>query len=173
MVKEKEEVKKQKVKEEITPTDKPVFFWQAVEFESHNKSRSWLLYLILIAIVIIGVFVWQRQWLGIAVVVAAVVALGSQAHASGKKKNYAVYDQGVTIDSKIFTFDQFKSFWIFLYQDRPVIRFEQLKRFSLPVEMPVSDENPEQIRLFLSKHLPEEEEKGEDVMDTINRWIKF
>lgn len=173
MAEEKTEVKKQKVKEEITPTDKPVFFWQAVEFESHQKGKGWSAYIILIAIVIIAVFIWMKQWLGIGVTAAAVIALYSYAYRSGKKKNYAIYDQGVTIDNKVFTFDQFKSFWIFLYQDRPVIRFEQLKRLSLPVEMPVGDENPEQIRLFLAKHLPEQEEKGEDITDVINRWIKF
>jgi hypothetical protein len=54
-----------------------------------------------------------------------------------------------------------------------MLRFEQAKRFSLPVEMPVEEENVEQIKLFLSKHLPEEEERGEDITDTINRWIKF
>jgi hypothetical protein len=115
----------------------------------------------------------MRQWIGAAVVVAACFALYSQSSSRGKKRNYAIYDQGVTVDEKVFTFDQFKSFWIFPYQDRPIIRFEQLKRLSLPVEMPVGDENPEQVRLFLSKHLPEAEDRGEDISDTINRWIKF
>jgi len=152
---------KPKEKLQISATDKPVFFWQAVEFESHQKGKGWFTYVVLIAIALIGM------------VVAATAALYSQAYTSGKKKNYAIYDQGVTVDSKVFTFDQFKSFWIFLSQNRPVIRLEQLRRFSLPVEMPVLEENPEQIRLFLAKHLPEQEEKGEDITDVINRWIKF
>lgn len=172
MAKEKED-QKAKEKLQITPNDKPVFFWQAIEFESYQKGKGWLTYIILITIALIGVFIWMKQWLGIGVAVAAVVALYSYAYRSGKKKNYAIYDQGVTVDNKVFTFDQFKSFWIFIYQDRPIIRLEQLRRLSVPIEMPVGDENPEQIRLFLAKHLPEQEEKGEDITDVINRWIKF
>ena len=171
MAREDKEAVKEKV--EITPADRPAFFWEAVEFESHEKSRGWFAYLIIAAVILAAAFIYLKLWLAVAVVVAATFALGSQAHSSGKKKNYAIYNQGVTIDNRVYTFDQFKSFWIFPYQDRVVIRFEQLRRFSLPVEMPIETENPDQIRLFLAKHLPEEEEKGEDVMDTINRWIKF
>ena len=164
---------KEKVEARITPTDKPVFYWQAMEFVAHPKGKNWFTYLFLIALAIIGIFIWQKQWLGIGVVVAAVAALYSQARVSGKKKNYAVYEQGITIDSKVYTFDQLKSFWIFLYQERPILRFEQLGRLKVPIEMPIDQENPEQIRLFLSKHLPEQEEKGEDITDVINMWIKF
>jgi len=169
----KEDKKPAKEKVEITSADKPLFFWQAVEFESQKKSASWFVYVVVAALAIIGIFVWQRQWLSIGVTIAAVAALWSQARTSGRKKNYAIYDQGVTIDNRVYTFDQFKSFWIFPHQDRLVIRFEQLRRLALPIEMPVEGENPDQIRLLLAKHLPEEEEKGEDVMDTINRWIRF
>jgi len=164
---------KPKPKAEITSADKPLFFWEAIEFESRTKSPSWFFYVVLAALAVIGIFIWQKQWLGIGVVVAAVAALWSQAGTKGKKKNYAIYDQGVTIDNRVYTFDQFKSFWIFPHQERLVIRFEQLHRFSLPIEMPIEGENPDQIRLLLAKHLPEEEGKGEDVLDMINRWIRF
>ncbi|MCX6812324.1 MAG: hypothetical protein NTW79_01725 [Candidatus Berkelbacteria bacterium] len=165
MVKLKEEV--------ISTTEKPVFYWQATEFESHQKSRGWSAYVIIAAIILIAAFIWQKLYLAGGVTIAAVLAIYSQAHSSGKKKNYAIYNQGVTINEKIFAFDQFKSFWIFPYQERIIVRFEQVKRLSLPLEMPIEEENAEQVRLFLSKHLPEQEEKGEDITDTINRWIKF
>ena len=164
-------VKKDETK--ITPADKPVFYWQATDFQSGKKNNSWFTYLVLIAVILVGAFIWMKLWLAAAVVVAAAFAMYSQSRSQGSKKNYAIYDQGVTIDSRVYTFDQFKSFWIFPYEQRIMLRFEQAKRFSLPVEMPVEEENVEQIKLFLSKHLPEEEERGEDITDTINRWIKF
>ena len=167
----KEQKPKEKV--EIAPGDKPKFFWQAIEFESEKKSSAWFTYLILIAIVLVAAFIYLKLWLAAAVVVAALFALWSQARTSGKNRSYAIYDQGVTIDNKVYTFDQFKSFWIFPHQERIVVRFDQLRRLGLPVEMPIENENAEQVRLFLAKHLPEEEEKGEDVMDKVNRWIKF
>jgi len=115
----------------------------------------------------------MRLWLAAAVVIAAAFAMYSQSRSSGSKRSYAIYSQGVTIDNRVYTFDQFKSFWVFPYEQRIILRFEQVKRFSLPVEMPLDEKNVEQIRLFLSKHLPEEEGRGEDITDTINRWIKF
>jgi len=158
---------------EFVPGDKPVFFWQAVEFESNKKPSGWLTYLILIAVVLIAAFIYMKLWLAAAVVVAACFALYSQAHTSGKKKSYAVYDQGITIEDKVYAFDQFKSFWVIANESKTIVRFEQLRRFALPIEMPTGDEDPEQIRLFLSKHLPEAEDRGEDIADRINKWIKF
>ncbi|MEI6144161.1 MAG: hypothetical protein WCP91_01015 [Candidatus Berkelbacteria bacterium] len=170
---EKDIEKKPAVKPEILSTDKPIFYWQAIEFESHEKPTNWLLYIILIAVALTALMIYLKMWLGAAVVVAACFALYSQSASRGKKRSYAVYNQGITVDDKVYTFDQFKSFWIFTYQERAIIRFEQLKRFAIPIEMPIGEENPEQVRLFLTKHLPEIEGRGEDVTDTINRWIKF
>ncbi|MFA5158318.1 MAG: hypothetical protein WC451_04010 [Patescibacteria group bacterium] len=163
--------KKEKI--EINPSDKPVLYWQAIDFESHEKPSGWSAMVILVAIILAAIFVWMRLWLAVGVVIAAAFALISQANSRGRKRSYALYDQGVTVDDKVYAFDQFKSFWIFPYQERFIVRFELLRRFSLPLEMPIEDENPEQIRLFLSKHLPEAEDRGEDISDTINRWIKF
>ncbi len=157
----------------IAAGDKPVFYWQATEFESHDKPNNWLVYIIVIAVVLFGILLYMQLWFGAAVVVAACFALFSQSRTRGKKKNYAVYDQGITVDDRVYTFDQFKSFWIFPYQDRMIVRLEQLKRLALPIEMPIGDENPDQIKLFLAKHLPEADDRGEDIADTINRWIKF
>ncbi len=160
-------------KETISPTDKPVFFWQTTEFESHKKPKGWLFYVILAGLLLTAGFLWFKYWLAAGVVVAATLALISQSRTSGKKKSYAIYDQGITIDDRVYGFDQLKSFWIFDSQGRAIVRFEQLSRLALPIEMPIDLENPEQVRLFLSKHLPEAEDRGEDVADKINRWIKF
>lgn len=164
---------KAKVVPSITSADKPVFFWEAEEFKSHEKKSDWYVYLILIAIVLIGVFIYLKLWLAGGVVVAAVLAIWSQSASRGLKRNYAIYQQGITINEKVYSFDQFKSFWAFPYQDRMIIRFEQVGRLSIPVEMPIEDENAEQVILFLAKHLPEQEERGEDIADKVNRWIKF
>jgi len=171
MTDKKGQEKKPPVK--ISPNDKPVFYWQTTEFESHDKPRNWLLYVGLIALVLLAALLYMRLWLGAAVVAAAFFALYSQSSSRGKKRNYAIYDQGVTVDDRVYTFDQFKSFWVFPYQGRMIVRFEQLRRLSFPIEMPIGDENPEQVRLFLTKHLPQAEDRGEDITDTINRWIKF
>lgn len=166
-------VENKKAEVTISPSDKPVFYWQTTEFESHDKGSSWFVYLVVIGLAIAAIFLYMRLWMAAAVAVMAVFALWSQSRTRGKKRNYAIYNQGITIDSRVYTFDQFKSFWIFPYQEKIIVRFEQVRRFALPVEMPIGEENPEQVRLFLSKHLPEAEDRGEDITDTINRWIKF
>jgi hypothetical protein len=157
----------------ITPADKPVFYWETTDFQNKKKTGNWFTSLFLVALVRFAAFLWMRLWLAAAVVIAAAFAMYSQSRSSGSKRSYAIYSQGVTIDNRVYTFDQFKSFWVFPYEQRIILRFEQVKRFSLPVEMPLDEKNVEQIRLFLSKHLPEEEGRGEDITDTINRWIKF
>jgi len=66
-----------------------------------------------------------------------------------------------------------KSFWVIFGENR-MVRLQPQGRLSASVNMPISkNEDPEQVRLYLVKHLPEDENKGEDMADTLQRWIKF
>lgn len=152
--------------------EKPVFVWEAPEFASYVKTSNWFVLIVLIAIGLIVIFAWQKNWTAVGVVAAAALALIIQSRTKPKKLKCSVYRSGVVVDERVYPFETLKSFWL-VYGEQPYIRIAQAKRFSSNVHLPIAEEDPEQIRLFLAKFLPEEEKNGEDFADTIQRWLRF
>jgi hypothetical protein len=169
--KEEREIKKVQPRINLA-VDKPVFTWESPEFVRYKKDNKWMAYLIIIAIVLCVVLGFMQQWSGIALVVVAAIVFITLSGAHPKSITSAVYAEGLVIDGKVYNYEQIKSFWI-SYGDLPKIRCQLTGRFGGIVTMPLGEEDPEQIRLFLAKHLPEEEDKGEDLSDMINRIIRF
>ena len=167
---EKVDNKNQKVMANVS--EKPVFSWEAPEFAFYSKNSTWYLIIILAAVVLIVFFAWQKNWTAVGVSAAAGIALFAQAQIKPKSLKCALYRSGVVINDRVYTYDEMKSFWI-VFSDHPFIRFERARRLSSNVNLPIAEEDPEQIRLFLAKYLPQDEEKGEDLADTIQRWFRF
>ena len=152
--------------------EKPVFAWEAPEFASYSKSSSWFLLIVLIGVALIVIFAWQKNWTAVGVVAAAALALIIQAKTKPKMLKCSLYRNGAVIDERVYPFETLKSFWI-VYGEHTYVRIAQAKRLSSNVNLPIAEEDPEQIRLFLAKFLPEEEQNGEDISDTIQRWFRF
>jgi len=171
MADEKKEVKKVGPKLNIA-VDKPVFSWQSPEFVRYKKDNKWLVYLIMIALILCVVLSFMQIWSGVVLVVVATIVFITLSETKPKTISSSVYSQGFVIDSKVYDYEQIKSFWI-SFSDLPKARFQIVGRFGGIITMPLGEEDPEQVRLFLSKHLPEEEDRGEDLSDTINRILRF
>jgi len=154
------------------PDNTPVFSWEAREFTDYKKNGSWFAIVIVVAIALAAYFIWQKNWTATGVVVAASFALIAQSRAKPKKVKCEVFRSGIVVDEKAYPYETLKSFWV-LGGDHPKVRLEQTSRFKAPINMPIADEDPEQIRLFLAKKLPENEDQGEDFTDTVSRWLRF
>jgi len=152
--------------------DKPVFSWQSPEFVKYKKDNKWLVYFIMIAIILSVILGFMHIWSGVVLVVVAAIVFISLSEVHPKTISSALYAGGLVVDGKVYNYDQIKSFWI-SHSDLPKARFQQNGRFAGLITMPLGEEDIEQIRLFLSKYLPEEEDRGEDISDTINRLLRF
>ena len=171
MAEEKKETTTTKPKLNIA-LDKPVFSWQSPEFVRYKKDNKWLVYFISVALVLSVVLGFMHIWSGVVLVVVAAIVFITLSEVHPKAISSAVYAEGLVIDGKVYNYEQIKSFWI-SHGDLPKVRFQLVGRFAGIVTMPLGEEDPEQIRLFLAKHLPEEEDRGEDMTDIINRIIRF
>lgn len=156
----------------IDPNEEPIFTWEAEEFALYDKGNGWTVYIILAAIVLIGVFIWLKNWTGIALAIAAAAAMISQGYSKPKPVHCAIFQGGVVLNEKPYNFADLKSFWV-VGGTHPMIRFEKISRFTMPINLPLGKTDAEQVRLYLAKRLPEHEERGEDAMDRISRWLKF
>ena len=152
--------------------DKPVFSWQSPEFVRYKRDNKWLVYFIMASIVLCVVLGFMQIWSGVVLVAVAAIVFIILSESHPKIINSAIYAEGLVIDDKVYNYEQLKSFWI-SFGDLPKAKFQLVGRLAGQIVMPLGDEDPEQIRLFLSKHMPEEEDRGEDVTDMINRILRF
>ena len=165
------EVEKNQVTNFNPIASKPVFSWQSPEFIRYEKNWKWFLTIFGIAAFFAGIFYWQKQLSGAAMVVVAAVVLAILSEMKPKNVKCAIYREGVVVDDKVYTFGQFKSFAVG-GRDLPKMRFQLAGRFAGQVVMPMQGQNVEQIILFVSKFLPETNEGG-DLVDTINSIFRF
>lgn len=171
MAEEKKELRVTRPKINIA-VDKPVFSWQSPEFVKYKKDNKWLVYIIMSAIVLSVILGFMHIWSGVVLVVVAAIVFITLSEAHPKVVNCAVYAEGLVVDDKVYNYEQAKSFWMSM-GDLPKAKFQIVGRFAGQITMPLGEEDPEQIRLFLSKHLPEEDDRGEDITDMINRILRF
>ncbi len=152
--------------------DKPVFSWQSPEFVRKKRAAKSFAYLAIIAIILCVLLGFMHQWSGVVLVVVAAVVFVILSGTHPKNLTCALYKEGVVIDGKVYDFSQVKSFWL-TSGELPMVKLQLAGRFAGQVNVPLGQEDPEQIRLFIAKHLPEEEGRGEDLADIINRIFRF
>jgi len=116
------------------------FEWKALEFEKTEKTKSWFIIPGIITI-IIGIFALK----------------------------FRIDEKGIKIGRKLFDFDELKSFWVFYSPpEEKELSIRSKKMFIPYIKIPLDNQNPNEIRKYLLKFLPEKRHK-ESVIDI---WMK-
>lgn len=155
----------------VTMSGTPIFEWKSAEFLRQERDGGWYIAATGIFLLVEVSLIWIQQWTG---VILAAIAFFYLIFAGLKPKNHScqIYEKGVVLDDQVFSFSEFKSFWI-AFSVIPKLYLQHQGRFAGQVVMPLGDIELEKVRAFVGQHLPEDEGRGEDLADIINRWIKF
>lgn len=149
------------------------FIWKAPEFIKKPKNKSWFIVPAIITI-ILGVFaLFTENFLFLIAIVLAFFTFYVYANKEPRIIKFKINEKGIEIDKRFHDFESLSSFWIFY--DPPEIKELSLrsKKTFLPyVRIPLADENPNPIRKFLLKFLPEKHHK-ESLIDIWIRRVGF
>ncbi len=165
------EVKKSVPKKTINE-ERPIFSWQSPEYAYHKKNVSWFLGLAIVTVAIAGVFLLLEMISGGLVVIVAGIVLSVISGVRPNNIDCALYQDGIVVHNRAYQFSQFKSF-VFVPGDIPKIKADLVGQFNGEVSLPLKNVDEGQVRLYFKKHLPEDESKGEDLVDVINRILRF
>ncbi|MFA7254282.1 MAG: hypothetical protein WC107_07090 [Patescibacteria group bacterium] len=147
------------------------FEWASPESFDRERNPLWYAVVIIAVMAVAGVLAWQKIWTGVALVgVACIYLLLSKLRT--RKVKCMIFDRGIVVDGRSYDFDDFKSFW-FVEGEILKVRFQPVNKFGIQVTMPLMNADPDEIREFLLTKLPEENSRGEDAVDMINRILKF
>jgi hypothetical protein len=169
---EKEKVREKKVAKQIPADETPTLSWVSPDFVARPRDNQWHLIVIGVGVVVAIVMALQQVWMGVAFIVAAVLYMIFVTEQKPKDVECDLYEEGVVVSGKVYTYTEFKYFWV-SPGDLPKIHLQYSGFMGGQIILPLLNIDPETVRLFLSERMLEEEMQGEDITDSINRWLKL
>lgn len=165
----KKKSKSKKIKTKIKKPPLTKIEWAAPEFTKHKKEKNWFALPAFIALIVIIIAIFLKNFLLIVVTILAAFVLFLYALKEPKKIKFTINGKGIQIDQTLYRYEKLKSFWIF-YEPPEVkeISLRSKKKFMPYIKIPLDDQNPVKIRRFLLRFLPERKH-AESVLDS---WMR-
>jgi hypothetical protein len=147
--------------------------WSASEYVHHERGGSWYMGLGIGSILLAGiVYLLTKDYISTGMVIIVAIAFGVFALKRPRVLEYAVDDDGVTIGTKTYPFESFKSFAVADDESMRSIVFMPLKRFMPAISVYYAPEDEDRIVQKLADFLPMEEYQ-QDVVEKIMRRLRF
>lgn len=161
-------------KQENIEREKSVLSWHFPEYIQYERSKGW--YIIAGSILIIAVLytILTGNFLFALFLILFGLIFILQARRSPASVKFDIFESGISIGEKFYDWNDIKNFRIVykppetkrLYID---IKNVLLSDFSVPLE----DQSPDKVRVFLKKYLKEDLDKSEEnIIDRLGRWLK-
>ena len=147
--------------------------WQAPEFEKYEKGPGWFIVMGIFALIIFTIVLLMKNFIFAILIILAVFTIFIYALKEPRLVTFKISGKGITIDTKIYSYDELKSFWIFY--ELPQIKELSLKskKLLMPlIKIPLEEQNPTLIRGTLIKFIPEQKQE-QSLIDIVAKNIRF
>jgi hypothetical protein len=149
--------------------------WRAPEFEYRPKTVSWYWISIIVAAVIVGMAVWQKNFLfGFLVIVAEILVL-VWANREPPLVEFTLNEKGVDIGgNKFHAWDEIENFSIddYLETEWPNLYFQFRARLKTPLKTKLPKERMAEIQKTLQTILPQTKH-DRSALETLEEFIGF
>jgi hypothetical protein len=149
--------------------------WHAPEFDFREKDISWYWISIIIAVLLVGAAIWQKNFLfGFFVVVAEILVI-SWANQEPPLVEFTLNENGVGIGpQKIYAFSEMESFAVDEKSDNewPPAYFQFRRKLKIPLKIRVPKDRREEIKKALAQVLTQIEFQ-QSLLDTVEELVKF
>ena len=147
--------------------------WEAEEFETHARDAKWYIIVSCILLLILAYTIWISHW----ILSAVVVMVGIVLYLSGRLKpriiKYIIDNQEVKVGDKVFKYNELKTFWFSKADGVTKLNLISTFRLMPVISIRIQGDMKEKIKDVLGKFLPEAQNRGEDWIDRINRFLKI
>jgi len=142
--------------------------WSAPEFEYFKKTDWWYWSLIVVAIVLSLVALWQKNFLFLIFIVIAAVIISLLAKERPRDIDFELERRGLLIDKKLY---EYKTFSSFALNDHS-LQLKNKGRWRPHLTIPIPEGQQEMIKNHLLDFLPEVE-YNESAIDVLSRLLRF
>lgn len=151
------------------------FAWAFPEFKQHEHSRKWWIWFIVIdlALLLFALFTTNFLFALIIVIITGIIIF--REYHGAEEVTCSIADDGIGVNDRLYEWREIENFW-FAYEPPEVkeLYFKFKSFFSPSLTIPLQEENPIEIRKFLSQYIEEDLEKeGEPTSDALGRVLKL
>jgi uncharacterized membrane protein YobD (UPF0266 family) len=147
--------------------------WQAPEFRHYQKGYAWYVTLAAMSILIVGYFAVNQDYF--AAVCLAIMAgfIYFFARQAPQVVVIELNQSGIAFGELFFPYKQIKHFWIVYNNTHRTINLHTTAMLNNMMILELEDQDPETVRQFLLRHVPEHSETEETPVQRIIHRFKF
>lgn len=149
--------------------NKTIVNWEAREYIEYKKNVGWYIGLTLVVIALCTVAFFLQEWVFMALVIVAAVALLTYTSRKPRMLHYSLSEKGLSEGNNLYAFDSFRSFGVMNESNHYSIVLVPKKRFSPRVRVYFPEAEGEQIVDMFGARLPMEPVK----IDLLDRLVRF
>ncbi len=158
-----------------TPQPTSVIEWEFPEYTPAIRTKKWYVLMILILLALIIYAILTDNFLfALIIVMFGIIIFINQRHEPQKIK-ITLSSQGIKLGEKEYPYSQLSNFW--LIYNPPVVKnlyFIFKNSWRPHLSIPLTEQNPLEVRSFLRRYLPEDlEQEGEPLSDVLGRLFKI
>jgi hypothetical protein len=145
------------------------FEWEAPEFEKTEKNKSWFILPAVIVIILGIIALATNNVLFLILILLGFFTFYIYAKKEPRIIKFKINEKGIEADNRLYVFDSIRSFWVFYNPPmEKEISFRSRKTFFPYVKIPLADQDPNEIRKYLLRFIPEKRHK----VSLIDIWMK-
>ncbi len=149
------------------------FEWKEFEHNTPKKSTDWFWYIGSGALIVVIVSIFLKNFLFAVFAIVAVFVIFALYTQTPQETDFKIDAKGIKIGKTFYKYKEIDSFWInYNPPHKKELILELDKRLHPHVKIPIGNQDPNEIRDFLSKIL-EEEEYEESLIETIAERLGF
>ena len=139
----------------IKPKGGILFEWNA---RWQKVSGKYILGAGILALLIIGYFIWQKNYFGALVIFLCFVAFYLQYGPKREESSFALKENGIRAENSFFEYKNLKNFSInYQAEGTKELKIISKKKFMPEIVIPIGNADPTKIREIILKFLPEKE----------------
>ncbi|OIO47206.1 MAG: hypothetical protein COY09_00290 [Candidatus Portnoybacteria bacterium CG_4_10_14_0_2_um_filter_39_11] len=149
------------------------FQWHTQNNTQQKTNKLWIVGLVVAGLACLIISFWQKNFILAILTILILFVIFQFNRKDNSTHIFSVSDQGIQINKKLYLYQFLKSFWIF-YEPNGIqeLSIESKKTIVPLVKIPLYNQDPNEIRKFLLRYLPEKEQE-ESLIDIIAHRLGF
>jgi len=150
-----------------------ILSWDIPEYRHFKKTGDWFWVLGILAITGITVSILLNNILLAILLFVGALTIALFAIREPQRIKVMLTEKGIRVGKNLHPFTAIHSFYISFDSNQPEILLEVRSALSHQSIIPIRDVSPDDVRLFLAKHITEKEQEIESFAENISRHLGF
>lgn len=149
--------------------------WTFPEFIKYQYTRGWYISFLVILVLLLIFSIVTTNILFALILIIATTILYITRKRNPENINFAITEEGITINHTLYQWLEIKNFWIIYEPPQVKNLYFEFKNLLLPrLPIPMQDQDPVTIREMLLEYIDEDiEREGEPISDNLSRKLKI